>query len=212
MIIGVPKEIKSEEYRVALLPSGARAMKTRGHRVIVEKGAGLGSGFNDSDYARSGAALTSSRRDLFHSSEMILKVKEPLPKEYDLFREGQIVFTFFHFAASRRLTTAMIRKGIVGIPYETIQLEDGSLPILTPMSEIAGKLAVQAGARYLERPFGGSGVLLGRVAGVPPPPVAILAACLSNRFSASFSCSVWWQICVGATVPPGDGARGAVLS
>jgi alanine dehydrogenase len=196
MIVGVPKEIKSEEYRVALLPSGARALKTKGHKVIVQKGAGLGSGFNDSDYARSGAALTSSRRDLFHSSEMILKVKEPLAEEYDLLKEGQIVFTFFHFAASRRLTTAMIRKGIVAIPYETIQLEDGSLPILTPMSEIAGKLAVQAGARYLERPFGGSGVLLGRVAGVSPPRVAILGGGVAGSSAAASAAALGSQVTV----------------
>ncbi len=185
MIIGAPKEIKPHESRLALTPSGARELVARGHRVLIEKGAGLASGFRDSDYTHAGAEIARSRRHLFGSSEMILKVKEPPPDEYDLVKKGQIVFTFFHFAASRSLTPAMIRRKIIAIPYETIQLHDGSLPILAPMSEIAGKLAVQEGARYLERPHRGSGILMGGIAGVAPARVTVLGGGVAGSSAAA---------------------------
>ncbi len=185
MIIGVPKEVKNHEYRVALTPSGARQLKACGHTVVVEKGAGAASGFSDGEYRAAGAAAAAGRKPLFHSAEMIVKVKQPVPEEYELLREGQIVFTFFHFAASRALTRAMIRRKIIAIPYETIQLEDGRLPILRPMSEVAGKLAVQAGAKYLERTHKGSGILLSRISGVAPARVTVLGGGVAGSSAAA---------------------------
>ena len=196
MIIGVPKEIKNHEYRVALTPSGVREVRSSGHTVLVEKGAGLASGYTDSDYARAGATVTSSRRHLFRSAEMIVKVKEPLPEEYERLREGQIIFTFFHFAASRALTRAMIRRKIVAMAYETIQLEDGGLPILRAMSEIAGRLAVQAGAMYLERPHKGSGILLARVPGVAPAKVIVLGGGVAGSSAAASAAALGAQVTV----------------
>jgi alanine dehydrogenase len=196
MIIGVPREIKNHEYRVALTPSGVKELQSGDHRVIVQKGAGLASGFNDADYIEAEAMVMASRRQLFGSSEMIVKVKEPLPEEYELLREGQIVFTFFHFAASRALTRAMIRRKIIAIPYETIQLEDGSLPILRPMSEIAGRLAVQAGAVYLERPHRGSGILLPRVSGAAPAKVTVLGGGVAGSSAAASAAALGAHVTV----------------
>ena len=174
MIIGVPKEIKGEEYRVALLPSTAKELVRRGHQVFVEKSAGAGSGIEDEDYQDAGAEILNKAEEVFRRAELIVKVKEPQEEEYPLLREGQIVFTFFHFAASRRLTEAMIKSKIIAFAYETVQKDDGSLPLLFPMSEIAGKLASQEGAKYLEKPSGGKGVLLGGVPGVAPGNVLII--------------------------------------
>ena len=174
MIIGVPKEIKTEEYRVAITPSGVHGFVSRGHQVIIEKGAGLGSGITDEMYQAQGAEIVESHEEVFRHADMILKVKEPLPSEYDLMREGLVVFTYFHFAASQELTEAMLQKKIVAIAYETVELADGSLPLLIPMSEVAGRMAPQEGAKYLEKPQGGLGILLGGVPGVPPAKVVII--------------------------------------
>jgi len=174
MIVGVPKEIKTEEYRVAITPSGVHTLTQFGHKVIIEHNAGLGSGFFDDEFKKAGAEIVEKREEIFERAEMILKVKEPLPEEYPLLREGQILFTYLHLAASRELTEALLQRKIVGIAYETVELEDGSLPLLIPMSEVAGKMATQEGAKYLEKPQGGYGVLLGGIPGVPPAKVVII--------------------------------------
>ena len=174
MIIGVPKEIKKHEYRVGMPPSHAVMYIEAGHKVLVEKSAGEGAGFTDSEYRQAGASIISDKKKLFVEAEMIIKVKEPLEEEYELFSEGQILFTYLHLAANKKLTKALLKKKVVGIAYETIQLADGSLPCLTPMSEIAGRLSVQEGAKYLEKAFGGRGVLLGGVPGVQRGRVTII--------------------------------------
>jgi alanine dehydrogenase len=176
MIIGVPKEIKTEENRVAVVPGGVETLTAGGHKVIIEQGAGTGSGFSDLDYERAGARVVSGHDEAFRESEMILKVKEPLAREYPLLGEGQILFTYLHLAASESLTTSLARTGVIGIAYETVQTEDGYLPLLAPMSEIAGRMAPQEGAKYLEETYGGRGVLLGGIPGVPPANVAVLGA------------------------------------
>lgn len=174
MEVGVPREIKAEEYRVALVPAGAERLARAGHRVVVESDAGTGSGFSDGEYERAGAEIAAGADEVWERSEMVLKVKEPLPEEYDLLRRGQIVFTYFHFAASERLTRAVLDSGAVAVAYETVQLPGGDLPLLTPMSEVAGRMAVQEGARSLEAVEGGAGLLLGGVPGVLPAEVVIL--------------------------------------
>ncbi len=174
MIIGVPKEIKTNENRVALVPAGAEILIQNGHKVLFEKNAGVGSGLSDQDYLNAGAEMIESAAELFDKSDMIMKVKEPLPQEYDLIREDHIVFTYFHFAASLQLTKAMIDSKAVCIAYETVELPDKSLPLLIPMSEVAGRMAVQEGAKYLEKFFGGRGILLGGIPGVKPANVVIL--------------------------------------
>ncbi|MEW6542138.1 MAG: alanine dehydrogenase [Nitrospirota bacterium] len=176
MIIGVPKEIKDHEYRVSLTPEGAATLCAAGHTVWVETAAGEGSGFADEHYRKAGAHLARSRADLFQEAEMIIKVKEPLPSEYGLFRRGQILFTYLHLAASAELTRSLADSGVTAIAYETTESQDGGLPILKPMSEIAGRMAVQIGAHYLERLAGGAGILLGGVPGVAPANVVILGA------------------------------------
>lgn len=173
MIVGVPKEIKNNEYRVAMVPAGVRALVENGHRVIVEQSAGEGSGISDAEYTAAGAKIVPAPT-VFNDAEMIVKVKEPLPQEYPLMRAGQLLFTYLHLAPAPELTRALLERKIIGIAYETVQLENGSLPLLIPMSEIAGKLAVQIGAHYLQKENGGSGVLLGGVPGVRPGHVAIL--------------------------------------
>lgn len=174
MVIGVPKEIKPEENRIAIVPGGVETLVHKGHKVIIEKGAGLGSGFSDEEYIKAGAQISDRHEDIFTEAGLVLKVKEPLPEEYGLLRAGQIVFTYFHFAASEELTRNLREGKIVGIAYETVQTDDGFLPLLAPMSEIAGRMAPQEGAKYLEETYGGRGILLGGVAGVPPANVVIL--------------------------------------
>jgi alanine dehydrogenase len=171
--IGVVKEIKPDEYRVALTPAGARELCQRGHDVVVEAGAGLGSAFPDSDYERVGARLASVE-DVWASSDLVLKVKEPLPGEYGRLREGLVLFTYLHLAADEVLTRALLDSGTTCLAYETVETDDGGLPLLAPMSEVAGRLSAQAGAYFLEKPLGGRGLLLGGVAGVPPGRVVIL--------------------------------------
>ncbi|MCC6444707.1 MAG: alanine dehydrogenase [Armatimonadetes bacterium] len=174
MIVGVPKEIKPSEYRVALVPAGVESLIKAGHSVLAEASAGLGTGIPDSDYEAAGATICPTAADVYARAEMIVKVKEPLPEEYALIRPGQVLFTYFHFAASRELTESMIERKAVCIAYETMQEENGSLPLLTPMSEVAGRMAVQEGAKYLERPFEGRGILLAGVPGVAPANVMII--------------------------------------
>jgi len=174
MIIGVPKEIKANENRVALLPVGAQTLKAHGHSVIVEKGAGVGSGFSDESYRKVGSEIVETPKEVYSRAEMIMKVKEPLDSEYGLIRKGQVVFAYFHFASSRELTEAMMKSKCVAIAYETVQRADRSLPLLIPMSEVAGRMAPQEGAKYLERTMGGRGVLLAGVPGTEPADVAII--------------------------------------
>jgi len=174
MVIGVPKEIKPEENRIAIVPGGVETLVYKGHKVIIERGAGLGSGFNDEEYIKAGAQIFDRHEDVFDNAELVLKVKEPLPEEYGLLKAGQILFTYLHLAASKELTNNLQERKIIGIAYETVQSEDGFLPLLFPMSEIAGRMAPQEGAKYLEETFGGRGILLGGVAGVPPGNVVIL--------------------------------------
>ncbi|MBI1966933.1 MAG: alanine dehydrogenase [Gemmatimonadetes bacterium] len=174
MIVGVPREIKTAENRVALVPAGAESLVGDGHRVLIEQGAGLGSGFADQAYAAVGAAIIPTADEVWTKAEMILKVKEPIEPEWPRIRKGQVVFTYFHFAASEALTKAILKSGCIANAYETVQLPSGELPLLTPMSEVAGRMAVQEGAKYLEKVFGGSGILLGGVPGVLPAEVLII--------------------------------------
>lgn len=174
MIVGVPKEIKNNEFRVGMSPSGVRCLCMKGHQVLVETNAGEGSGLPDDRYLEAGAQIAATAKEVYDRAAMIVKVKEPLPEEYELIHKDQIVFTYFHFASSQQLTDGMLKSGAACIAYETIELEDRSLPLLIPMSEIAGRLSVQEGAKYLERPFGGRGILLGGVPGVRPANVVIL--------------------------------------
>src|SRR6059036_1859248 len=175
MIVGVPREIKTGEERVALTPAGARALGERGHRVVIEQGAGLGSGIRDEEYATAGAVLESPER-VWAEAAMIIKVKEPLPPEYPRLRAGQLVFTYLHLAAALDLARQLAKADVIAIGYETVQRSDGSLPLLTPMSEVAGRLAVQEGAYYLGRAHGGRGILLSGVPGVPRGNVVIIGA------------------------------------
>ena len=174
MIIGVPKEIKNNESRVALTPGGVLELKRHGHTVYVQTKAGLGSGFTDADYRKQGAKILKTIEEVYKKAEMIIKVKEPIKKEYKLIKKDQLVFTYFHFASHRPLTTAMIKSKAVCLAYETVELPNRSLPLLIPMSEVAGRMAIQEGAKYLEKPLKGRGVLLGGVPGVPPGKVLIL--------------------------------------
>ncbi|SEN20954.1 alanine dehydrogenase [Lihuaxuella thermophila] len=174
MIIGVPREVKKDENRVAISPAGVDALIHAGHEVIMEKGAGEGSGFPDEAFIEHGAKIIDSAADVWNSADMVLKVKEPQPSEYPYFREGLILFTYLHLAPEPELTRALMEKKVIAIAYETIQLDNGSLPLLTPMSEVAGRMAVQVGAQFLEKPKGGRGVLLGGVPGVLPGEVVII--------------------------------------
>jgi alanine dehydrogenase len=174
MIVGIPREKKKDEYRVAIVPVGVEEMVKNGHRVIFEKGAGIGSGISDSDYEKAGAIIIDDAAYIFENAEIIMKVKEPLPEEYQHLRKGQILFTFFHFAASRELTEVCMESGIVAIAYETMRDKEGKLPLLTSMSEVAGRMSIQEGAKYLENPMEGKGILLGGVPGVSPAEVVII--------------------------------------
>src|SRR5688500_16141392 len=174
MIIGVPKEIKTNEKRVALVTGGADALKQAGHTVLIEKNAGAGSGFEDDTYTRFGAQIADTAAEVWKRADMIMKVKEPISPEWPHMREDQVIFTYFHFAADEALTRAVMKSKAIAIAYETVQLPTGELPLLTPMSEVAGRMSVLEGAKYLEKFFGGRGVLLGGVPGVAPGKVVIL--------------------------------------
>ncbi len=197
MIIGVPKEIKPDEYRVGMTPSGVRRLVLGGHTALVERAAGEGSGMSDDAYLAEGAQIADSAEELWNSAEMVIKVKEPVEPEYRFLREGLILYTFLHLAADRVLTETLLKKKVTAIAYETVQEADGSLPILIPMSEIAGRMAIQAGARYLEKPNGGNGTLLGGVPGVLPGRVTILGGGVAG--------------CNAAKMAVGLGARVRVL-
>jgi len=175
MIVGVPKEIKADEYRVAMLPVGVEEMVRAGHKVLIQSGAGLGSGINDGQYASAGAELVADAAEIYAKAELIVKVKEPLESEWPMLRPGQTVFTYFHFAADERLTRAIIDSGITAVAYETLRDRRGGHPLLTPMSEVAGRMSIQEGAKYLERPYLGRGILLGGVPGVMPAAAATVA-------------------------------------
>jgi alanine dehydrogenase len=174
MIIGVPKEIKNNENRVALTPAGVVALVKEGHKVVIEKSAGAGSGFGDESYVAAGAAILDSNKEVFDAADMIVKVKEPLEPEYQLFKEGQVLFTYLHLAPEYELTKALLERKVVGIAYETVEMPNGSLPLLAPMSEIAGRMSVQVGAQFLAKRYGGKGVLLSGVPGVPPARVTVV--------------------------------------
>ena len=190
MIIGILKEIKTEENRVSMTPAGVEVMKQNGHTVLVEKTAGLGSAYEDSAYIKSGAEIIDTPSEIFSRADMVMHVKEPLPPEYDLIRENQIVFTYLHLAAAQELTHALIKSKSINIAYETIQKEDGSLPLLTPMSEVAGRMAIQQGAKYLEMAHGGRGLLLGGVPGVNPGTVLVIGGGVVGTNAAKMACGI----------------------
>jgi len=174
MIIGVPKEVKTNENRVGLTPAGVKDLESHGHEVYIQKGAGISSGFSDKKYIEAGGQILDTIEEIYAIGEMIIKVKEPIELEYNLIKKDQLLFTYFHFASYEPLTNAMIERRAVCLAYETVQLDDRSLPLLIPMSEVAGRMAIQEGAKYLEKPMGGKGILLGGVPGVPPAKVMIL--------------------------------------
>ncbi len=190
MIVGILKEIKAEENRVCMTPAGVEVMVHNGHTVLVEKAAGIGSGFEDEAYATAGGQIAAGPAEIFKQADMIMHVKEPLPPEYNLIRSGQIIFTYLHLAAARELTKALIKSKAVCIAYETIQKADGSLPLLTPMSEVAGRMAIQQGAKYLEMAQGGHGVLLGGVPGVDPGIVVVIGGGVVGINAAKMACGL----------------------
>ena len=197
MLIGVPKEIKNNEYRVGLTPAGAEALVKSGHKVFVEQGGGIGSGFSDEDYTAVGAAVLSDKKRLFEEAEMIVKVKEPLPEEYELFHERQILFTYLHLAPEPALTAALLKHKVTGIAYETVVGKDGrTLPLLAPMSEIAGRMSVQIGAQFLESRYGGAGVLLGGVSGVAPGQVVIIGGGIVGTNAAKMAVGLGARVTV----------------
>ncbi len=190
MIVGILKEIKAEENRVCMTPAGVEVMKHNGHTLLVEKDAGIGSGFDDAAYVEAGAEIVGAPKEIFDRADMVMHVKEPLPAEYELIRDGQIVFTYLHLAAAEELTHALIKSGSINIAYETIQKADGSLPLLTPMSEVAGRMAIQQGAKYLEMAQGGHGVLLGGVPGVDPGTVVVIGGGVVGTHAAKMACGL----------------------
>ncbi|MBI3847407.1 MAG: alanine dehydrogenase [Planctomycetes bacterium] len=196
MIVGVPKEIKEYEARVALVPAGVDALRRRGHPVIVQKNAGEGTAIPDAEYSKAGAEIVASAEEIFRRADMIVKVKEPLDSECPLLRDGQILFTYLHLASSERLTRELVKQRVIGIAYETIESPDGRLPLLVPMSAVAGRLAVQEGAKYLERPMGGRGVLLAGVPGVPPATVVVLGAGVVGENAASIAAGMGAEVVV----------------
>ncbi len=187
MIVGVPREIKQDEYRVALLPVGAEELTRVGHRVLVERGAGLGSGIPDELYVENGAEIVDSADTIFAEADMVIKVKEPQPSEWPKLRPGQLLFTYFHFAADESLTKGVLDTGVTAIAYETLRGRKGDLPCLTPMSEVAGRMSIQQGAKFLERPQEGRGILLGGVPGVPPAHIAILGGGVVGKNAAQIA-------------------------
>jgi len=196
MLIGVPKEIKKEEYRVAATPAGVETLVMAGHQVVVETGAGVGSGFTDDFYQTAGAGIAADALEVWASADMIMKVKEPIEPEWPRMRSGQVTFTYFHFAASEPLTRAVMASGAVAIAYETVELPTGELPLLTPMSEVAGRMAVQEGAKYLERHSGGAGVLLSGVPGVLPGKVLILGGGVVGTNAAKIAAGMGARVAI----------------
>ena len=196
MIVGVPKEIKVHEYRVGLLPAGVEELRARGHEVLIETHAGDGCGFSDEDYAAAGAEIVAGPADVYRRADMVLKVKEPQPKEIKLIRPEQMIFTFFHFAADRNLTESVRGTKCIAVAYETITDGQGRLPLLTPMSEVAGKMSIQEGAKYLERPMMGRGILLGGVPGVEPAEVLILGGGIVGTCAAKVAAGLGARVLI----------------
>ncbi len=195
MRIGVAREIKPQEYRVALTPAGARELVQRGHEVLIEEGAGFGSAFPDADYQANGAKIVSAD-EVWEGAELLLKVKEPIASEYDRLREGLVLFTYLHIAADEPLTRALVGSGITAVAYETVETDNRALPLLAPMSEVAGRLAAQAGAHYLERPRGGRGLLLGGVAGVAPGKVVVIGGGIVGYNAAVIALGLGAQVTI----------------
>lgn len=196
MVVGVPQEVKEDEYRVALVPPGVAALRKAGHTVLVQAGAGKASNLSDREYALAGAEIVESAREVYRRAQFILKVKEPLPEEYPSLRSGQILFTFFHFAANRKLALAMLKQKVTCIAYETVEDAHGQLPILIPMSEVAGRMAVQEGAKYLEKPMKGKGILLGGIPGVAPASVLILGGGVVGANAAKVAAGLGAEVAV----------------
>lgn len=196
MIVGIPKEIKDKEYRVAITPAGVDVLIKAGHKVIIEKAAGAGSGIMDEEYRKAGAEIAGKAHEVFELADMIVKVKEPLSQEYPLLRKGQILFTYLHLAPVPELTAALIKSGVSAIAYETVELQDGSLPILTPMSEVAGKIAVQVGAYYLMKANAGRGILLAGVPGVEKGKVAIIGGGVVGTNSAKVAIGLGAEVVI----------------
>lgn len=187
MIVGVPREIKSDEYRVAMIPAGVEELTSRGHRVLIEQDAGAGSGLEDAAYKKAGAEIVGTPEEVYGQSDLVVKVKEPLKPEWKLIRDGQMLFTYFHFAADRELTLNVLETGVTAIAYETLQGPKGDLPLLTPMSEVAGRMSIQEGAKYLEKPQEGRGILLGGVPGVKPAHIVILGGGVVGKNAAQIA-------------------------
>ncbi len=196
MIIGVPKEIKNNENRVALTPAGVAEFKKHGHIVYIQSTAGEGSGFKDEEYTKAGAELLSTIEEVYGIAEMVIKVKEPIASEYNLIKKDQLLFTYFHFASSEELTHAMIKQGAVCLAYETVEKPDRSLPLLVPMSEVAGRMAIQEGAKYLEKPMKGKGILLGGVPGVPPAKVLVLGGGIVGTQAAKMAAGLGARVVI----------------
>jgi alanine dehydrogenase len=184
VIVGIPKEVKDTEYRVAVTPEGVRELTRAGHRVLIQRGAGDGSSVPENRFERAGAEIVGTAEDVWKRADMILKVKEPIPQEYELLQEGQVLFTYLHLAAIRELTDVLAKRNVAAVAYETVQLPDGRLPLLAPMSEIAGRMAPHVGARYLEKENGGRGILMGGVSGVRPAKVLVLGAGMAGANAA----------------------------
>lgn len=196
MVIGVPKEVKSNENRVALTPGGALELARRGHTVYIQSTAGEGSGFEDEDYIEAGAKILNTADEIWQIAEMIMKVKEPIAEEYGRCRKDQLIFTYFHFASSEELTHAMLKSGAVCLAYETVETKDRQLPLLIPMSEVAGRMAIQQGAKFLEKPVKGRGVLLGGVPGVPPGKVLVLGGGIVGTQAAKMAAGLGAQVTI----------------
>ncbi len=196
MIIGVPKEIKISENRVGLTEAGARQLVKEGHTILIEKDAGVGSGITNEQYEKVGAKIIDTKKDVYAKADMIMKVKEPLPDEYELMKENLILYTYLHLAAEPKLTKVLCEKKVKAIAYETIQLENGSLPLLTPMSEVAGRMATQVGAYYLQKDHGGKGILLGGVTGVKPGKVTIIGGGVVGTNSAKMAIGLGAQVTI----------------
>lgn len=196
MNIGIPKEIKNNEYRVGMTPAGVASLVSSGHKVYAETNAGAGCGIGDVDFLEAGAEILDSPREIYSKSDMIVKVKEPLPPEYDLFKENQILYTYLHLASEPALTKVLLDKKVVSIAYETVQMPNGSLPLLTPMSEVAGRMSVQIGAQYLEKHWGGRGVLLGGVPGVEPGVVVIIGGGVVGTNAAKMAVGLGAQVVI----------------
>ena len=196
MIVGIPKEIKKDEYRVALTPWGAAALRRASHTVLIQSGAGKGSNISDREYAQAGAEIVTSEKEIYRRSQLIVKVKEPLAEEFSSIRSGQMIFTFFHFAANKLLAQAMLKRKAVCIAYETVEDSKGQLPILIPMSEVAGRMSVQEGAKYLEKPMKGKGILLGGIPGVAPANILILSGGVVGANAAKVAAGLGGQVTV----------------